>query len=58
MTFNTDFLIQLFGSLIVGAGAYAAIKADLATTRERATEAAHSARRAHERIDKIQSDAG
>lgn len=51
MVFSAEFFLGIFASLCSGAGVYAAIKADLATTRERATNAKESAQRAHDRID-------
>lgn len=52
MVFTVEILLGIFGSLAGGIGVYAAIKSDLATTRERATNAQDSAQRAHDRIDK------
>ena len=54
MTFTAEFLLSLLASLGAGVGAYAAIRADLARIHERATNAADSATRAHERIDELQ----
>ena len=44
---------SLVGTML---GGYAAIKSDLAMTRERATNAHDSAKRAHERIDQLQNN--
>lgn len=51
MVFTPEFLLGIFASVASGIGVYAAIKVDLATTRERATTAKESAERAHDRID-------
>lgn len=48
-----DLMLQGFMSLCAGAGAYAAIRADLARLHERATQAQQAAEKAHERIDGI-----
>lgn len=48
-----DWLIQLMGILGGAAGAYAAIRADLAALRVKAEQAARSASEAHRRIDGI-----
>lgn len=48
-----DWLFQTIGA-VAGAGAvYAAIRADLATLHERTSNAQHTARKAHDRIDAI-----
>jgi len=53
-------LLELFKAaipvIVAGVGVYAAIKADLATTHERSTNALASATKAHERIDNILKD--
>lgn len=46
-----DWVFQLFSAAVAGAGAYAAIRADLARLHERATQAKESADAAHQRID-------
>jgi hypothetical protein len=51
MNLSAEFLLQIVIALGSGFGAYAAIRADLATLHERATEAMKTAQRAHERID-------
>lgn len=51
MVFGPELLLGILASLASGVGVYAAIKADLATTRERANNAQASAERAHDRID-------
>ncbi len=48
-----DWVFQLFTAGIAGAGAYAAIRADLARLHERATQAHDSAAEAHRRIDEF-----
>jgi hypothetical protein len=53
MNLSAEFLLQIVIALGSGFGAYAAIRADLATLHERATEAMTTARRAHERIDTL-----
>ncbi len=53
MMFSAELLLGIIASMASGVGVYAAIKADLATTRERATNAHESAKRAHERIDSL-----
>jgi hypothetical protein len=50
---TAELLLQVIIALGSGFGAYAAIRADLATLHERATEAKKSAARAHERIDEL-----
>jgi hypothetical protein len=51
MTFSAEFILQIVVALGSGFGAYAAIRSDLATLHERATNAMASAARAHERLD-------
>ncbi len=46
-----DWLFQLITAGAAACGVYAAIRADLATLHERATQALTAAQRAHERID-------
>lgn len=53
MTFSAEFLLQVLVALGSGFGAYAAIRADLATLHERAKHAAESADAAHKRIDQM-----
>lgn len=53
MTFSPDFWLSLGMAVCAGFGTYAAIRADLATLHERATNAQNSATRAHERIDEF-----
>jgi hypothetical protein len=53
MTFTPEFFLAVGVALASGFGAYAAIRADLATLHERATNAQASARAAHERIDQM-----
>lgn len=48
-----DWLYQLLTAGIGGAGAYAAIRADLARLHERATQAKEAADEAHRRIDDL-----
>jgi len=52
MTYG-DLLIQILPSLIVGAGVYAGVRADLARLHEIATFARNSAEKAHDRINSI-----
>jgi hypothetical protein len=54
MTFTPEFFLAVGTALASGFGAYAAIRADLATLHERATNAIKSADKAHERIDHLQ----
>jgi len=49
----TTLLQSLFGGVLAAAGIYAAIRADLATAKERATQALARADDAHERIDNV-----
>lgn len=58
MNFDPSFVVQVVVALASGLGAYAAIRADLARIHERATNAQHSAARAHERIDELQRGHG
>lgn len=53
MTLTPDFWLSLGMAICAGFGTYAAIRADLATLHERATNAHNSASRAHERIDEL-----
>jgi hypothetical protein len=46
-------LFQMMTAGAAAAGVYAAIRADLATLHERATQAMETATRAHERIDHL-----
>ena len=46
-----DWIFQLLTAGGAGAGAYAAIRSDLARLHERATQAQASAEKAHRRID-------
>jgi hypothetical protein len=48
-----QFIVQVLVALASGAGAYAAIRADLARLHERANNAKESADSAHKRIDNI-----
>lgn len=50
---SQEFILNLILALGAPVAVYAGIKSDLATTLERATQAAASATRAHERIDQI-----
>jgi len=50
-----DWLYQLMTAGAGAAAVYAAIRADLATLHERATQAMTAATRANERIDNMQS---
>lgn len=53
MIFSPDFWLSVVVAVAGGFGVYAAIRADLATLHERATNAQQSAARAHERIDAL-----
>lgn len=53
MTLTPDFWLSLGMAICAGFGTYAAIRADLATLHERASNAAKMAERAHQRIDEI-----
>ena len=53
MVFSAELMLAILASMASGIGVYAAIKTDLATTRERATNAMDSAKSAHERINVI-----
>lgn len=48
-----EWLYQLFSAGMGAAAVYAAIRADLATLHERATQAMTAATRAHDRIDHL-----
>jgi hypothetical protein len=48
-----DWLFPVLGMVAAGAGAYAAVRADLARAHERASQALESAGRAHARIDSL-----
>ena len=49
----TTLLQAVFGGVLAASGVYAAIRADLARTNERATQALARADDAHERIDSM-----
>lgn len=49
-----EWLFQLMSAGAGAAAVYAAIRADLATLHERATQAMTAATRAHDRIDALQ----
>jgi hypothetical protein len=53
MTLDAPFILQVLIALCSGAGAYAAIRADLARLHERAQNAMTSAAQAHQRIDTL-----
>jgi hypothetical protein len=53
VSFTPEFILQSMLAIASGVGAYAAIRADLATLHERATAAAASADKAHQRIDQF-----
>ena len=53
MTVDASFVLQVLIALCSGAGAYAAIRAELARLHERAQNAKDSADLAHQRIDTI-----
>lgn len=53
MVFTAELMLGILASIASGIGVYAAIKTDLATTRERATNALDSAKAAHDRINVI-----
>lgn len=53
MTVEPGLLLETLIALAAAAGAYAAIRADLARLHERSSIALASAARAHERLDKI-----
>ena len=53
MTFTPEFLLQSLLAIASGFGAYAAIRADLATLHERANNAAKRADEAHERLNNL-----
>lgn len=48
-----DWLFPGLALLAAGAGAYAAVRADLARVHERASQALESANKAHSRIDNL-----
>jgi hypothetical protein len=50
---SNELLLQIVMAMAAGFGSYAAIRADLARLHERASNALDAAKRAHERIDKI-----
>lgn len=51
MKFTAEFLLSIVLALGSGAGAYTAIRADLATLHERSTNALAAAQKANDRID-------
>lgn len=53
MVFSPEFLLSVVVALASGFGAYAAIRADLATLHERVARALDEAARAQQRIDKL-----
>lgn len=53
MVFSPEFLLSVVVALASGFGAYAAIRADLATLHERVAQAIKEADRAQQRIDKL-----
>lgn len=53
MTITAEFMLQIIVALGSGFGAYAAIRADLATLHERTKNTKERADSAHERIDGI-----
>lgn len=53
MTVDAPFLLQVLIAIGSGVGAYAAIRADLATLHERSSQAIKSADEAHKRIDTL-----
>jgi hypothetical protein len=53
MIFTAEFLLQIGVALASGIGAYSAIRADLATLHEKATNAIKTADAAHSRIDHL-----
>lgn len=53
MTMSPEFILQIILAIGAPVAVYAGIKQDLATMTERATNAANSAARAHERIDQF-----
>jgi hypothetical protein len=53
MNMTAEFLLQIGVALASGIGAYTAIRADLATLHEKATNAAKTADAAHNRIDQM-----
>lgn len=58
MQFSAEFLLQVILAVGAPVAVYAGIKQDLATLTERATQAAASATRAHERIDHFHNQKG
>lgn len=58
MVFTPEFLLSVVVALASGFGAYAAIRADLATLHERVAAALKEAERAQSRIDKLPKRAG
>lgn len=57
MTFTPEFLLQIIVALGSGFGAYAAIRADLATLHERTKNTAEAVNKAHSRIDEMSAGA-
>jgi len=53
MIFGPEFLLSVVVALASGFGAYAAIRADLATLHERVQNALKEAQRAQDRIDQL-----
>lgn len=53
MTFSAEFILQLVMAMGAPVAVYVGIKADLATTHERAIAAKATADKAHSRIDAI-----
>lgn len=56
MTITPELILSIFASIAAGFGAYAAIRADLATLHERSINAKDSVARAHIRIDELQKE--
>jgi hypothetical protein len=55
MKFTAEFMLSVILALGSGAGAYTAIRADLATLHERTAVALDTARTANQRIDQLQA---
>jgi hypothetical protein len=53
MNMTPEFILQIMVALASGAGAYAAIRADLATLHERSSNALAAAQKANDRIDAL-----
>lgn len=53
MKFTAEFVLSVVLALGSGAGAYTAIRADLATLHERSTNALAVAQKANDRIDQL-----